>query len=324
MLRRPRLRFARRPDTRRRAASGASSLARVRRVAARCVGLGCASTAAPPTRRRAAGRCSLLRASRCSVLRSPRLLPRRRPCSARRAKGAAALRRRLLVAGAALALLGGALALAYVGLDRGWVAPAGALARALPGARHRRLAAPGRHRLATGRAQRRALRLAEGHRGGDWTDPRFADNWREARAAGLRVGAYHFFTFCRPPQEQAQHFLLAARRRRAAAGGRRGVRRQLRRRPAPRRCARTSRSGSTRWSRRPGDGRSSTPLPPTRRRPSWRARASPTACGSAACSASPRWRGPSGSSTPAARWPASRRRWTSTSSTADCAAFESL
>ena len=43
--------------------------------------------------------------------------------------------------------------------------------------------------------------------GGDWTDPRFAENWQEARAAGLRVGAYHFFTFCRPPLDQARHFL---------------------------------------------------------------------------------------------------------------------
>jgi lysozyme len=43
--------------------------------------------------------------------------------------------------------------------------------------------------------------------GGDWTDPRFAENWREARRAGLRVGAYHFFTFCRPPLDQARHFL---------------------------------------------------------------------------------------------------------------------
>jgi lysozyme len=43
--------------------------------------------------------------------------------------------------------------------------------------------------------------------GGDWTDPRFQENWREARRAGLRVGAYHFFTFCRPPLDQARHFL---------------------------------------------------------------------------------------------------------------------
>jgi lysozyme len=43
--------------------------------------------------------------------------------------------------------------------------------------------------------------------GGDWTDPRFAENWRGARGAGLRVGAYHYFTFCRAAEEQASHFL---------------------------------------------------------------------------------------------------------------------
>jgi lysozyme len=43
--------------------------------------------------------------------------------------------------------------------------------------------------------------------GGDWVDRRFEENWRGARAAGLRVGAYHFFTFCRPAQQQAAHFL---------------------------------------------------------------------------------------------------------------------
>jgi len=43
--------------------------------------------------------------------------------------------------------------------------------------------------------------------GGDWIDPRFQANWQGARAAGLRAGAYHFFTFCRPALDQARHFL---------------------------------------------------------------------------------------------------------------------
>jgi len=43
--------------------------------------------------------------------------------------------------------------------------------------------------------------------GGDWIDPRFTANWQAARRAGLRVGGYHFFTFCRPALEQARHFL---------------------------------------------------------------------------------------------------------------------
>lgn len=43
--------------------------------------------------------------------------------------------------------------------------------------------------------------------GGDFSDRRFQQNWRGASAAGLRIGAYHFFTFCRPGIEQAAHFI---------------------------------------------------------------------------------------------------------------------
>jgi lysozyme len=43
--------------------------------------------------------------------------------------------------------------------------------------------------------------------GRDFVDPLFARNWREARRAGLKVGAYHFFTFCSPGADQASHFL---------------------------------------------------------------------------------------------------------------------
>jgi lysozyme len=43
--------------------------------------------------------------------------------------------------------------------------------------------------------------------GGDFRDTRFAENWRAAKAAGLRVGAYHFFTFCTDPVLQARNFL---------------------------------------------------------------------------------------------------------------------
>jgi len=43
--------------------------------------------------------------------------------------------------------------------------------------------------------------------GGDYRDDAFARNWRDARAAGLAVGAYHFFTFCRPGGEQADNVL---------------------------------------------------------------------------------------------------------------------
>lgn len=43
--------------------------------------------------------------------------------------------------------------------------------------------------------------------GGDWVDKSFARNIAAAKEAGLAVGAYHFFTFCRPGAEQAQNFI---------------------------------------------------------------------------------------------------------------------
>ena len=43
--------------------------------------------------------------------------------------------------------------------------------------------------------------------GGDMVDTTFAANLAAARAAGVAVGAYHFFTFCRPGADQAANFL---------------------------------------------------------------------------------------------------------------------
>ncbi|WP_082620984.1 glycoside hydrolase family 25 protein [Nocardioides sp. Soil796] len=43
--------------------------------------------------------------------------------------------------------------------------------------------------------------------GSGFTDDRFATNAREARAAGLRVGAYHYYTLCARPEAQADHFV---------------------------------------------------------------------------------------------------------------------
>ncbi len=43
--------------------------------------------------------------------------------------------------------------------------------------------------------------------GGDFKDPKFKANWREAGAAGLLRGAYHFFTFCRPGADQARNYI---------------------------------------------------------------------------------------------------------------------
>ncbi|CAM3280117.1 GH25 family lysozyme [Nocardioides dubius] len=43
--------------------------------------------------------------------------------------------------------------------------------------------------------------------GSSFTDPRFADNRRQAQAAGLRVGGYHYFSICSPGAPQAAHFI---------------------------------------------------------------------------------------------------------------------
>ncbi|MEM6374930.1 MAG: GH25 family lysozyme [Pseudomonadota bacterium] len=43
--------------------------------------------------------------------------------------------------------------------------------------------------------------------GGDLLDPRFSENWREARRAGIARGAYHFYYFCTPPDVQARWFI---------------------------------------------------------------------------------------------------------------------
>lgn len=43
--------------------------------------------------------------------------------------------------------------------------------------------------------------------GGDHRDRMFAANWNGARAAGIRRGAYHFFTLCRSGAEQAANFV---------------------------------------------------------------------------------------------------------------------
>ena len=42
-----------------------------------------------------------------------------------------------------------------------------------------------------------AFAIIKATEGGDFVDKSFARNIEAARAAGLTVGAYHFFTFCR-------------------------------------------------------------------------------------------------------------------------------
>lgn len=43
--------------------------------------------------------------------------------------------------------------------------------------------------------------------GGDLIDPMFRSYWDGSRTAGLRRGAYHYFYFCRPAEEQAAWFI---------------------------------------------------------------------------------------------------------------------
>lgn len=43
--------------------------------------------------------------------------------------------------------------------------------------------------------------------GGDHLDPMFRKNWRDAKAAGLKRGAYHFFYWCRVASQQADWFI---------------------------------------------------------------------------------------------------------------------
>ncbi|MDO9417246.1 glycoside hydrolase family 25 protein [Pararhizobium sp.] len=43
--------------------------------------------------------------------------------------------------------------------------------------------------------------------GGDHLDPMFRTNWKRAKAAGIRRGAYHFFYWCRTAGEQADWFI---------------------------------------------------------------------------------------------------------------------
>jgi lysozyme len=43
--------------------------------------------------------------------------------------------------------------------------------------------------------------------GGDFKDPAFEYNWSLAKANGIDIGAYHFFTFCKSGTQQANNFI---------------------------------------------------------------------------------------------------------------------
>jgi lysozyme len=125
--------------------------------------------------------------------------------------------RRIWIALLLLAACGGAAGLAALGLAEGWWRPANPDRARYPlwgiDVSHHQ----GAIDWATV-AQEPNLVFAylKASEGGDWRDPRFAENLQQARAAGLKVGAYHFFTFCRAPLEQAANFLEVAPRDSAA------------------------------------------------------------------------------------------------------------
>lgn len=43
--------------------------------------------------------------------------------------------------------------------------------------------------------------------GGDFKDPNFLKNWNKARDIGLYTSAYHFYTLCRSPLDQAENYI---------------------------------------------------------------------------------------------------------------------
>lgn len=57
-----------------------------------------------------------------------------------------------------------------------------------------------------------AFAILKATEGGDLVDDSFASNLAGARAAGLAVGVYHFFTFCRSGADQAKNFLAVVPR----------------------------------------------------------------------------------------------------------------
>ncbi len=65
------------------------------------------------------------------------------------------------------------------------------------------------HALATTDIRFAYIKASEG---GDYVDPMFASHWRGAGEAGLKRGAYHFFTLCRSGALQAAHFIGVAPR----------------------------------------------------------------------------------------------------------------
>ncbi|WP_406720317.1 GH25 family lysozyme [Thioclava litoralis] len=64
------------------------------------------------------------------------------------------------------------------------------------------------------RARSSGIRFAwlKATEGGDYIDPGYGLNAKSARSAGVAVGAYHFYYFCRTPQEQARWYINRVKR----------------------------------------------------------------------------------------------------------------
>ena len=48
--------------------------------------------------------------------------------------------------------------------------------------------------------------------GGDFKDPQFNENYKNAKKCGFPVGAYHFYRFCKTGNEQADNFIAAVQK----------------------------------------------------------------------------------------------------------------
>ena len=57
------------------------------------------------------------------------------------------------------------------------------------------------------RSDRISFAYLKATEGGDFVDATFQRNWTDASTAGVRRGAYHFFTFCTDGEAQARNFL---------------------------------------------------------------------------------------------------------------------
>ncbi|MEM7439383.1 MAG: GH25 family lysozyme [Pseudomonadota bacterium] len=60
-----------------------------------------------------------------------------------------------------------------------------------------------------GKLERNGIKFAfiKATEGGDIVDPEYKTHWARAKAAGVKRGAYHFYYWCRGPEDQAKWFI---------------------------------------------------------------------------------------------------------------------